>query len=257
MSSTAFSLARRLRAGETVYSAWCSLPEPMVCEAIAREGFAGVVVDMQHGMWDESRAQQAVAQVHLAGAAPIVRVPLWNNSLVSRMLDWGAEGIIAPMINDEVEARAFVQVAKYPPVGERSIGAHRAAMIANVPDQKLYIGEANNTTLTFAMIETQAALDSLDRIAAMPGIDVLFVGPADLSFSLSKGATLDPHSAAVDKALEKVLAACDRHKKVPGLFCRDAERACQKAKAGFRFLTVGSDLIFLRAGTAAQLKALK
>jgi len=257
MSSPPFSLARRLRAGETVFSAWCSLPEPLVCEAIAREGFPAVVIDMQHGMWDEPAALQAVAQVHLAGTAPIVRVPLWHNSLVSRMLDWGAEGIIAPMINSEAEARAFVQVAKYPPVGERSIGAHRAAMIAGVLDQKIYIAEANNTTLSFAMIETQAALDNLDTIAAMPGIDVLFVGPADLSFSLSKGAALDPHSAAVDAALEKVLAACDRHKKIPGLFCRDAERANDKAKTGFRFLTVGSDLIFLRAGTAAQLKALK
>jgi 4-hydroxy-2-oxoheptanedioate aldolase len=257
MTSPAFSLARRLRAGETVYSAWCSLPEPLICEAVAREGFAAVVIDMQHGMWDEPSALQAVAQVHLAGAAPIVRVPLWHNSLVSRMLDWGAEGIIAPMINGEAEARAFVQVAKYPPVGERSIGAHRAAMIAGVPDQKIYIGEANGTTLTFAMIETQAALDSLDRIAAMPGIDVLFVGPADLSFSLSSGATLDPHSAAVDKALDKVLAACSRHNKIPGLFCRDAERAIDKARTGFKFLTVGSDLIFLRAGTAAQLNALK
>jgi len=257
MTTETFTLARRLRAGDTVFSAWCGLPEPLVCEAIAREGFEAVVVDMQHGMWDEPAAMQAVAQIHLAGAAPVVRVPLWHNSLVSRMLDWGAEGVIAPMINSEAEARAFVQVAKYPPVGERSIGAHRAAMIARVPDQKFYIPEANTTTLSFAMIETQSAIDNLDTIAAMPGIDVLFVGPADLSFSLSNGATLDPHSAAVDAALEKVLAACDRHKKIPGLFCRDAERAMNKAKSGFRFLTVGSDIIFLRAGAAAQLKALK
>ncbi len=252
-----FSLARRLRSGDTVFSAWCGLPEPLVCETIAREGFEAVVIDMQHGMWDEAKALQAVAQVHLAGSSPIVRVPLWHNSLVSRMLDWGAEGIIAPMINGEGEARAFVQVAKYPPIGERSIGAHRAAMVAGVPDQKFYIPEANVTTLSFAMIETRAALDNLDVIAAMPGIDVLFVGPADLSYSLSNGATLDPHSAEVDAGLEKLLKACDRHRKIPGLFCRDAERAVAKAKAGFRFLTVGSDTIFLRSGTAAQLKALK
>ncbi len=112
MPLDAFSLARRLRAGEIVYSAWCGLPEPLVCETIAREGFSAVTLDMQHGMWDEASALQAIAQVHLAGAAPIVRVPLWQNSLVSRMLDWGAEGIIAPMINGEAEARAFVQVAQ-------------------------------------------------------------------------------------------------------------------------------------------------
>ena len=254
---SAFSLAGRLRAGETVYSAWCSLPEPLVCEAIAREGFSAVVIDMQHGMWNEPAALQAVAQVHLAGSAPVVRIPLWHNSLVSRMLDYGAEGVIAPMINGEAEARALVQVAKYPPVGERSIGAHRAAMIAGVADQKFHIAEANDKTLSFAMVETQSAIDNLDAIASLPGIDVLFVGPADLSYSLSNGATLDPHSAAVDAALDKVLKSCARHNKIPGLFCRDAERAVAKARSGFKFLTVGSDLAFLRAGTAAQLSDLR
>jgi 4-hydroxy-2-oxoheptanedioate aldolase len=257
MPLDAFSLARRLRAGETVYSAWCGLPEPLVCETIAREGFSAVTLDMQHGMWDEASALQAVAQVHLAGAAPIVRVPLWHNSLVSRMLDWGAEGIIAPMINGEAEARAFVQVGKYPPLGDRSIGAHRAGMLARLPDQKLYIADANVGTITFAMIESRAAMDNLEAIAAMPGIDSLFVGPSDLSCSLSNGASMDSHSAEVEVALEKVLKACDRHKKTPGLYCRDADRAIAKAKAGFRFLAIASDLAFLRAGTAAQLKVLK
>ncbi len=90
-----------------------------------------------------------------------------------------------------------------------------------------------------------------------PVIDSLFVGPSDLSCSLSNGASMDPHSAEVEAALEKVLKACDRHKKIPGLYCRDAERAVAKAKSGFKFLTIGSDTAFLRAGTAAQLKALK
>ena len=107
MPLDAFSLARRLRAGETVYSAWCGLPEPLVCEVIAREGFSAVTLDMQHGMWDEASALQAIANIHLAGAAPVVRVPLWQNALISRMLDFGAEGIIAPMINGEAEARAL------------------------------------------------------------------------------------------------------------------------------------------------------
>jgi 4-hydroxy-2-oxoheptanedioate aldolase len=257
MSNKVFSLACRLRAGETVYSAWCGLPEPLVCEAIAREGFSAVTLDMQHGMWDTASALAAIAAVHLAGAAPIVRVPLWENATVSRMLDFGAEAIIAPMINGPAEAQGFVQVAKYPPLGERSIGAHRAGMLARVPDQKLYIADANEQTITFAMIETRAALDNLDAIAGMPGIDSLFVGPSDLSCSLSNGASMDSHSPEVEAALERVLKACDKHKKIPGLYCRDADRAVAKAKQGFRFLTVASDLAFLRAGTAAQLKTLK
>ena len=255
--NTVFSLARRLRAGETVYSAWCGLPEPLVCEAIAREGFTAVTLDMQHGMWDTASALSAIAAVHLAGAAPVVRVPLWENATVSRMLDFGAEGIIAPMINGTPEASAFVQAAKYPPVGERSIGAHRAGMLARVPDQKLYIAGANTTTISFAMIETRAALDNLDAICAMPGIDSLFVGPSDLSCSLSNGASMDSHSTDVEAALVQVLKACEKHRKIPALYCRDAERALAKAKQGFRFLAVASDLTFLRAGTAAQLKVLK
>jgi 4-hydroxy-2-oxoheptanedioate aldolase len=257
MTNSAFTLARRLHAGETVFSAWCGLPEPLVCEAIAREGFSAVTLDMQHGMWDTASALAGIGAVHFAGAAPVIRIPLWDNATVGRMLDFGAEGIIAPMINGTAEAQAFVQTAKYPPLGERSIGAHRAGMIARVADQKLYIADANTATISFAMIETRAALDNLDAIAGLPGIDALFVGPSDLSCSLSNGGSMDAHSAEVEAALEQVLRACDRHRKIPALYCRDAERAAAKAKQGFRFLAVASDLAFLRAGTAAQLRALQ
>ena len=256
MSLPRFSLARRLRTGETVFSAWSDLPYPNVSEAIAREGFTAVVIDQQHGLWDTASTLQAIAGIHLASSAPIVRIPLGENATVSRVLDFGAEGVIAPMINSAADARAFVAAAKYLPLGERSIGAHRAAALAGLPDQRPYIADANIATVTFAMIETRAALDQIDAIAATPGIDALFVGPSDLSFSLSDGATLDAHSAEVEDALETVLAAAKKAGKIPGLYCIDAERAAAKAKAGFRFLTVGSDLAFLRAGTAAQLKGL-
>ena len=256
MSSPRFSLAGRLRAGEIVYSAWCGLPYPNVSETIARDGFSAVTIDQQHGLWDTASTLQAIAGIHLAGSAPIVRIPLWENATASRMLDFGAEGIIAPMINSEADARAFVAAAKYPPVGERSIGAHRAAALAGFPDQRPYLAQANEATVTFAMIETRAALDNIDAIASTPGIDALFVGPSDLSFSLSNGATLDPHSAEIEAALQTVLKAAKKAGKIPGLYCIDAERASAKAKAGFRFLTVGSDIVFLRAGIAAQLKAL-
>ena len=107
------------------------------------------------------------------------------------------------------------------------------------------------------MIETREALDNLDAIAAVPGIDVLFVGPSDLSITLSNGAVLDPHSAEVDAALDKVIAAAKKAGKIAGLYCVNAERAVACAKRGIRFLAVGSDLGMLRAGAAAQLKVLK
>src|SRR5260370_6099064 len=94
-----FSLARRLRAGETVHSGWCGLASPLVAEVIAREGFAAVTVDMQHGLWDIAETVSAIAAIQQGGAAPVVRVPLWDFATASRALDFGAVGIISPIIH--------------------------------------------------------------------------------------------------------------------------------------------------------------
>jgi len=155
------------------------------------------------------------------------------------------------------DAKAFVGAVKYPPVGERSWGPTRAMVLGGIPDMKTYLREANENIVTLAMIETQTALDNVDAIAATPGIDVLFVGPSDLSITLTNGAELDPHSAKVEAALDKIIAAAHKAGKVAGLYCVNAERAVACAKRGIRFMAVGSDLAMLRAGAAAQLKTLK
>jgi 4-hydroxy-2-oxoheptanedioate aldolase len=252
-----FSLARRLKAGETVHTGWCPLPYPIVAETLGREGFPAVTIDQQHGLWDTAATVTGIAAIRQAGAAPIVRIPVGAFSVASRVLDIGAEGVIAPMINTAADALAFVSVAKYPPVGERSWGPARAMTLAGMSDMKAYLHEANALTVTLAMIETQTAIDNLDAIAATEGIDALFVGPSDLSIALTDGAEVEPHSALVERELDRVVAAAVKHNKVPGLYCANAERALFAAKRGFRFLAVGSDLAFLRAGAAAQLKALK
>jgi 4-hydroxy-2-oxoheptanedioate aldolase len=122
---------------------------------------------------------------------------------------------------------------------------------------KSYLHTANDLVVTLAMIETPAALENLDAIMATPGIDAVFVGPSDLSITLTQGAELDPHSALVEKALGRMIAAAQKAGKVAGLYCVNAERALACAKRGIRFLAVGSDLAFLRAGTSAQVNALK
>jgi 4-hydroxy-2-oxoheptanedioate aldolase len=254
MASSAFSLAQRLRAGETVHSGWCGLPSPIVAELVGREGFPAVTLDAQHGLWDIASMVTAIAQVRLGGAAPIVRVPVGEFATASRALDFGAEAIIAPMINTPADARTYVSFAKFPPLGERSWGPHRATTLANMPDQKVYLREANALTLTFAMIETQTALDNVDAIAATPGIDALFLGPADLSIALSKGGNVDPMAADVDRKLDQILAAAAKAGKIMGAYCHTAERALALAKRGIGFLAVGSDMAFLRAGAAAALK---
>ena len=255
--TTPFSLARRLKAGETVFTGWCPLPYPIVAETLAREGFVAVTIDQQHGLWDTAATVTGIAAIRQGGAAPIVRIPLNGFAVASRVLDFGAEGVIAPMINTVEDARAFVAAAKYPPIGERSWGPHRAMTLAGVPDMKTYLREANDLVVTIAMIETRTALANVDAIAGTEGIDALFVGPSDLSIALTDGAEVEPHSALVERELDRVVAAAQKHKKIPGLYCANAERALFAAKRGFRFCAVGSDLGFLRAGTAAQLKALK
>jgi 4-hydroxy-2-oxoheptanedioate aldolase len=256
-ASESFSLAGRLRAGETVYSGWCGLASPLVAEVIAREGFSAITVDMQHGLWDITQIVGAIAAIRHGGGAPVVRVPLGDFATASRALDFGAEGIISPMINTAADARAFVAATKYPPVGERSWGPHRATMLGGLADQKVYLKEGNALTFTLAMIETRAALDNVAAIAATPGIDGLFLGPSDLSIALSQGATIDPLSPAVDRELERITEAARNAGKIMGAYCHSAERAVALAKRGVRFLAVGSDLGFLRAGTAAALKTLK
>src|SRR6202048_1145100 len=178
MSTSAFSLARRLRAGETVYSGGCGLPYPIVAELVGREGFAAVTLDGQHGLWDTASIVAGVAHVRQSGPAQCVRTPVGEFASVSRALDFGAEGIIAPMINTAADARAYVSFAKFPPLGERSWGPHRGPTLGNVPAQKVDLRSATELAVTFAMIETQPALDNLEAIAATPGIDALFLGPA-------------------------------------------------------------------------------
>jgi 4-hydroxy-2-oxoheptanedioate aldolase len=256
-TASSFSLARRLQAGETVHSGWCGLASPLLTEVIAREGFGTVTIDMQHGLWDIAAVVSAIASIRQGGAAPVVRVPLGDFATASRALDFGAEGIISPMINTPSDARAFVAATKYPPAGERSWGPHRATMLAGIADQAVYLKEANSLTVTLAMIETRTALDNLTAIAETPGIDGLFLGPSDLSIALSKGASVDPMSSEVDRELERITAAARKAGKILGAYCHSAERAVALAKRGVRFLAVGSDLGFLRAGTATALKVLK
>ncbi len=257
MAIPAFTLARRLRAGETVFSGWCSLPYPLVAETLGRDGFAAVTIEGQHGLWDVASMLTGIAAVRQSGSAPVVRVPVGDFALASRVLDFGAEGLIAPMINTAADARAFAASAKYPPVGERSWGPHRVTALAGLPDQSVYLREANDHVITLAMIETRTALDNLEAIIDTPGIDGLFLGPSDLSIALSNGKSLDPTSKEVDVALDRIVAATQKAGKIPGAFCHTAERAAALDKRGVRFLAVMSDIAMLRAGIAAAMKVLK
>ena len=256
MADDRFSLARRLRAGEIVHTGWCGLGVPIVAELIARAGFPAVTLDQQHGLYTMDTSAAGIAAVHMAGAAPVVRVPLGDFAVASRVLDFGAHGVIAPMINTAEDARLFAAAAKFPPLGERSSGPLRALMLTGMEITD-YVAQANDATVTFAMIETREALRNLDAILATPGIDAVFIGPSDLSLALSDGKTLDPHSREVDAAVNDIGAAAKNAGKIAGAYTANAPRANELAARGFRFLAVASDTAFLRAGIDGAWKALK
>jgi 4-hydroxy-2-oxoheptanedioate aldolase len=231
---------------------------PVVAETIAREGFSAVVLDAQHGLWDTTSLIAGIGAVSHAEATPVVRIPLNDLALVSRALDFGAEAIIAPMINDVDDARRFSAAAKYPPAGERSWGPLRAmALQAPRTAPADYLREANEGTLAFAMIETATALGNAGGIAATPGVDGLFVGPYDLATALSDGKAQDTQAPGVEQAIDRICAATRAAGKIPGIYCRDAEGALAMAKRGFRFVVAGNDHTTLRAATMTQLKVLK
>jgi 4-hydroxy-2-oxoheptanedioate aldolase len=241
-------LAERLRAGETLLASWHAIPEPLVVETVARAGFDVVVLDMQHGYYSRDSILRSVGAAVLAGKPAIVRVPVGGFGVASWALDAGAEAVIAPMVNTTADARAFVEVMKYPPVGGRSWGPTRAMTLRGEKDARAFLAAANSSTLSIAMIETRTALAALDDIVALPGIDSVFVGPWDMSVSLSDGKTVDAAHPAVEEALAEVVRAAVAAGKIPATLAPNAERARVAMKLGYRLIAVGGDSGYIADG---------
>jgi 4-hydroxy-2-oxoheptanedioate aldolase len=251
MSDTLATLSRRLRTGENLLSGWSGIAEPALADIMVRQGFDTVVLDMQHGAYTVESALRAIAAMALAGAPAIVRIPIGDNATASRMLDGGAAAIIAPMVNSVEDARSFAAAVKYRPMGERSWGPHRALALSGL-DPVAYLAAANDMHLAIPMIETGVALDALDAILAEPGVDGVFVGPSDLSISLS-GGTLDPHGGPVQKALDHVAARVRAAGKFAGLFCFDGPQAKAMAARGFALCSIATDSLLLAGAARAAI----
>ena len=255
MTSPVEKLAADLKAGKPVFSAWCGLPDPFIAGYLAREAPIGaVVLDMQHGPIDFLNAARAIPLVAAAGKPCIPRIPVGDFATASRLLDAGAAGIVAPMINSVEDARLLASFMKFPPQGERSWGPYPALVLTGRAAPE-YFRHANAFVRSFAMIETRLALDRIDAILAVDGIDAVFIGPSDLSIGLSGGAALDPNGAEVNAAIDHALARAKAAGKIAGIYAPSGERAADFAKRGYQFVAVGSDLAFLRAGAAGMLKA--
>ena len=247
------ALSHRLRAGDRLLAGWSGLAEAAMADIMVRQGFDTVVLDMQHGAQTIESALRGIAALALAGAPAIVRIPVGDNATASRMLDGGAAAIIAPMINSVADARAFAAAVKYRPMGERSWGPHRALVLSGL-EPVVYLAAANAMHLAIPMIETATALDALDDILAEPGVDGVFVGPADLSIALS-GGTLDPRGAAVEHALDHVAARAAAAGKFAGLFCFDGAQAKAMGARGFALCSIATDSMLLAGAARAAVAA--
>ena len=241
------TLREMWQAGESTMGAWLTIPSTVSAETVGRSSFDYVCVDNQHGVNDYQITVSMMQAILLGGGTPIVRVP-WNEpGIIGKMLDAGAEGVIVPMVNSAAEAEAVVTACRYPPLGMRSFGP--VLVMARVPD---HTNIANSRTAVIPMIETVQALDHIDEILAVPGIDAIYVGPADLSLSLGLPPGNNDGRPEFDDALAAIVAACRRHGVVPGMHATGplAERRLEQ---GFRMLTVSGDLIGMRSYMAAEL----
>jgi len=254
MSNVFTSFAASLRAGTPAYAAFIGLAEPLVTENMMRDGFDTAVIDMQHGLHTTQSAILAIGAAAVAGKAVFVRPPVGDFPAASRMLDAGAVGIVAPMINTIEDARKLAAYCKYPPLGERSWGPYRATGLTGL-DGQAYLHAANDITLAIAMVETREALDILDDILAVPGIDGVFVGPSDLSIALTKGATVDQFHPEVDKALSHVAQRCKAHGKIASCFAMTGVRAAEMIARGFHMSSIATDQVMLRNVVKAELAA--
>jgi 4-hydroxy-2-oxoheptanedioate aldolase len=254
-SSAYAALSQRLGkgTGSGLLTGWIGIPDPLVASVIAREDFDAVTLDMQHGFVDVSSAVNGIAQIALAGKPAIIRIPVGEFATASRMLDAGASGIIAPMVNTVEDARLLAAYTKYPPRGERSWGPAVALNISGVAMTD-YLARANGLTVTIAMVETREAMAALDEILGVDGIDGVLVGPSDLSITLSNGANVNASRQDVTDALEHVARRCKAHGKAACTFAPSGERARDLIKVGYDLLAIGTDIMQIRAGCQAAIK---
>ena len=251
------NLRARFAAGETLFTAWSAMTSPHLAGVIAASGYDAVTLDMQHGAHDVASIFACTESVQRAGAHVVVRVPVGANDMVSRAFDFGAEAVIAPMINSVADAEAFAKACKCPPMGQRSWGTTRAIELSGAKGGTDYLLSQNARALSFAMIETREAFDCLDDILALDAIDGVFVGPADLSIALNNGAVVDPLGTVVSAAAAEIAARTRAKGKVAAIFCVDDQRAKTYQEQGFQLIALQTDSGMIARGAAAALAIAK
>jgi 4-hydroxy-2-oxoheptanedioate aldolase len=232
------SLGARLSSGEPLYGGWVTIPDVLAVGAMASAGLDYVVVDLQHGGATEHDLPALTTVIRHAGATPVGRVRHAHAADIGRALDLGCAGVIVPNVESAEQARAAVGACHYPPAGYRSGGGVMAGT-----------GEP----FCVIMVESGAAMAELEATLAVPGVDGIYVGPRDLSYSL--GCALDPHDAVLRPALEQIWAACAGAGKPVGVHSSDGVTARLYREHGCRLVNVASDVLAIARTAASELAA--
>lgn len=243
------SLRAKWNAGEETLGIWVSVPTTVNAEIAARQPVSYVCVDNQHGVNDYLVTATMFQAIELAGNVPIARVPWNEQGIIGKMLDAGAHGVIVPMVNTRAEAEAVVRAVRYAPKGSRSWGPMMAAMRHDD-----YRAWADANVAAIPMIETAEALENLDEVLSVPGIDAAYVGPADLAISLGLGPSGNDGNPLFDDALQAIVDACRRHDVVPGIHATGSLTPLRRSQ-GFRMITVTGDVVSLGVGFRAEIEA--
>ncbi|WP_077211767.1 HpcH/HpaI aldolase family protein [Bacillus dakarensis] len=245
-------LKEKLKEGKCVYGPWILTTSADNAEVLAHAGADMIMIDGEHGAMSMETAGRQISQIKNTSTVPLLRVP-WNDMvMVKQGLDMGAAGIMIPMVNSKEEAERAVQYCHFPPRGVRGVGAGRASLFGvNIKD---YLPYAMNEIPIIIQIEHFKAVEAIDDILSVPGIDVAFIGPFDLSTSMGIMGKIN-HPDMV-KAIQKVLEACSRHQVVPGIMTGPG--LMQKhIEMGFKFLLGGSDALFIHQGVKGCLEEFK
>jgi 4-hydroxy-2-oxoheptanedioate aldolase len=238
---------------QPVMNGWLALPNSFSAEVMANAGWDSLTIDLQHGMVDYTAMLPMLQAISTTNTVPIVRVPWLEPGILMKVLDAGAYGVICPMINTREDAQKLVHYTHYAPQGTRSFGPLRASIYGG-PD---YPQHANSTIVTFAMIETAQALDNLDSILSVEGLDAIYIGPSDLSLSLGCKPVFDDVEPKAQQAIEHVMARAKAHGVVAGIHNGRADVAKARVGLGFRFVTLASDAKLLATGSQDVLAAMR
>ncbi len=229
------------------------IPSSFSAESMAHQGWDSLTIDLQHGMIDYQAMIPMLQAISGTEAVPLVRVPWLEPGILMKTLDAGAYGVICPMVNTREEAQKLVAYTHYAPGGTRSFGPARALLYAGAD----YAQHANATIVTFAMIETAQALDNLDDILSVEGLDAIYIGPSDLSLSLGCAPALDDLDPKVAQAVDHILARAKAHGVVAGIHNASPQAALRRIAKGFQFVTVSSDAQLMAAGAQAVVASMR